>query len=48
MKLLPAFTIMLFAFALSACNTISGAGEDIEAVGEAIEEAAENTKGKMT
>lgn len=26
--------------ALSACNTLEGAGEDIEATGEAIEEEA--------
>lgn len=29
------------ALALGACNTIGGAGEDIQAGGEAIEEAAE-------
>lgn len=32
---------LTFAFALSACNTIEGAGEDIEAGGDAIEDAAE-------
>jgi entericidin B len=30
--------------ALSACNTISGAGQDVEAAGEAIEKSAEQTK----
>ena len=29
---------------LAACNTISGAGKDIEAAGEAITETAEETK----
>lgn len=32
---------LTFAFAVSACNTIEGAGEDIEAGGEAVEDAAE-------
>jgi predicted small secreted protein len=30
--------------ALSACNTISGAGQDVEAAGQAIEKSAEETK----
>jgi len=29
-------------FALAACNTVEGAGEDVEAVGEAIDETAED------
>ncbi len=29
-------------FALTACNTVEGAGEDVEAVGEAIDETAED------
>ncbi|MCX4192376.1 entericidin A/B family lipoprotein [Methylophaga sp. OBS1] len=32
---------LTFAFALSACNTIEGAGEDVEAAGSAIDETAE-------
>lgn len=32
---------LTIAFAVSACNTIEGAGEDIEAGGDAIENAAE-------
>jgi len=32
---------LTFAFALSACNTIEGAGEDVEAAGSAIDESAE-------
>ena len=47
MKLLSTFTMILFAFVLSACNTIGGAGQDVEAAGEAIEEAAQETKAKM-
>jgi entericidin B len=33
--------------ALSACNTIAGAGEDISAGGQAIEGAAEKTQNSM-
>jgi predicted small secreted protein len=40
--------IMIFITSmLSACNTISGAGQDIEAGGEKIQETAENVKNKM-
>ena len=31
-------------FALSGCNTVEGVGEDIEAGGDAIEDAAERNK----
>ncbi len=31
---------LLFLGGLSACNTIEGVGEDVEATGEAIEEEA--------
>ena len=30
-----------FCFSLTACNTMEGAGEDIEAAGEEIQEEAE-------
>jgi predicted small secreted protein len=33
---------------ISACNTISGAGEDIKAAGNAIENAAKKTKEKIS
>jgi predicted small secreted protein len=33
--------------ALAGCNTISGAGKDIEAGGKAVEKAADDTKKKM-
>jgi len=33
--------------ALAGCNTISGAGKDIEAGGKAIEKSADETKKKM-
>lgn len=34
------FTTMLLVVTLSGCNTIEGAGQDIEEGGEAIEDAA--------
>ncbi len=36
-----AILALTFAFTLSACNTIEGAGEDIEAAGDAIDDSAE-------
>ena len=45
MKKLLVITAALFA--LAGCNTISGAGKDIEAGGKAIEKSAEDTKKKM-
>ena len=34
----------LFSVGLAGCNTMQGAGEDIEAAGEVIEETAEETE----
>lgn len=36
------------ACAAAGCNTTRGIGQDVEATGEAIEEAAEKTKDKMS
>lgn len=42
MKFMTSIVLGLtIAFAVSACNTIEGAGEDIEAGGQAVEDAAE-------
>jgi predicted small secreted protein len=39
------YTVLGFnAFALSACNTVKGAGEDIEASGEMIQEGSEEVE----
>jgi predicted small secreted protein len=38
-KLIFAFVMGGFALTASACNTVKGAGEDIESVGEAGDEA---------
>lgn len=40
-------TAMLLAFsvtALTACNTVAGAGKDVKKVGEKVEETAEDAK----
>ena len=33
-------SMCLFALALTACNTIDGAGQDVEEAGETIQDAA--------
>jgi predicted small secreted protein len=39
--------LIVTTLALAGCNTISGAGKDIEAGGKAVEKAADDTKKKM-
>ncbi len=41
------FVMLAAALAIAGCNTVSGAGKDVEAGGKAIEKAAEDTKKKM-
>lgn len=36
---------LLMASAVSACNTIEGAGEDLSAAGEAVDNSAERAQG---
>jgi entericidin B len=38
--LLALLTALVSAFALSGCNTVEGAGKDVEKGGEAIQKAA--------
>ena len=38
---------MSAAFALSACNTVRGVGQDVEKAGEKVQQGAENTKKNM-
>ena len=40
MKLISTLLILVFAVTLSACNTMAGAGKDIQKGGEKIEGAA--------
>jgi entericidin B len=39
--------IIAAALSIAGCNTISGAGKDIEAAGHAVDKAAQDTKKKM-
>ena len=47
MKKLSLMWILLIAGALSACNTSRGVGEDIQAAGQGIENAAEETEEEL-
>jgi predicted small secreted protein len=40
MKTLISTLILAFCFAITGCNTIKGAGQDIQKAGEKIEDAA--------
>ena len=40
----PGLLAVVLLATLAACNTIEGAGRDIEATGDAIEGAAQDTK----
>ncbi len=44
MKAALTMLIALFGLALAGCNTVEGAGEDIESAGEAIDESAEGAR----
>lgn len=41
---LPFALLLALMFALGACNTIAGAGEDVQAAGEGMSGAAESTE----
>ena len=47
MKSLTVILVLLAAFSLSACNTTRGLGEDIEATGEGIQNAAEQAEEEL-
>lgn len=42
--ILTALLLLILSIGASGCNTISGAGQDIEAAGDAIEDEAEENK----
>jgi len=44
MKITAAFLSLFFIFGLAACNTIEGAGKDVEAAGDAVEDTARENK----
>ena len=39
--------LLLVAVAIAGCNTIQGAGKDIEKGGEAVQDAAQSVKKRM-
>lgn len=43
-KMLALLTVLLAGIGLSACNTVEGAGQDIQRGGEAIEEGANDAR----
>ena len=44
MKILSTLLMLAFAVSLSACNTVEGAGKDIQKGGEKIEQKADEHK----
>ncbi|MGV9009219.1 entericidin A/B family lipoprotein [Brevundimonas sp.] len=44
MKKIIALTIVAAALAVSACNTVAGAGRDVSAAGSAVTSGAEEAK----
>lgn len=46
MKTLMIALLGVFAISLSACNTIGGAGKDVKATGQAVENVANDAKPK--
>ena len=44
MKLAALAVLAGFVLGISACNTVEGAGKDVKAAGQGIENAADKTK----
>lgn len=47
MKTLPALVMSSFFVVLSGCNTVAGAGKDIERGGEKVQDAAKDVHEKL-
>jgi entericidin B len=43
-KIVSVLSIMMFAFGLTACNTMKGFGQDVEKGGQKMENAADKNK----
>lgn len=43
-RFITAFAALLMVAGVSACNTVAGAGEDVESAGDSVEDAAESAK----
>jgi predicted small secreted protein len=46
-KLALVLGIASFGLNLTACNTVEGAGKDVKAVGQGIENSSDNVRDKM-
>lgn len=46
-KIISTLSILMFSIGLSACNTMSGMGEDIERGGERLQGASERQQQEM-
>jgi entericidin B len=46
-KLIYGFALLATALALNACNTIAGAGQDVEKGGQKIQEESREVQRKM-
>lgn len=40
-RILTLLSLVMLGFSLGACNTVDGAGQDIEDAGEAVQDAAD-------
>ena len=47
-RIVALLALITFAAGISACNTIEGAGKDVKATGQAIENAAKDSKPKSS
>ncbi len=48
LRKLSVLLLVLAGFTMAACNTVKGAGRDVEAAGEAVTEAADETQDDIT
>ena len=46
-KILRILAVLLFSGSLAACNTVEGAGQDIEQGGEAVSETADDVEDEI-
>jgi entericidin B len=47
MKAISAILLVMFGIALAGCNTVAGAGKDIERGGEKVQDKARDVQKKM-
>lgn len=47
MKNLALLALLALMFGLTACNTMRGAGEDVEAAGEGVQDVSEDTEDEL-